>query len=99
MPCVVDSFPADVSPYGVRGLAGNTSDWCADAYEDIPPKGPLVQAHHLTSETLQTHRRYKGGNWQFRGNLARSTRRGFHPGTAHLSGLGIRLVRSLDTTK
>jgi len=27
-PVVVDSFPWDESPYGVRGLAGNARDWC-----------------------------------------------------------------------
>ncbi len=27
----VDSFPVDESPYGVRGLAGNVRDWCADS--------------------------------------------------------------------
>ncbi|MCB9674785.1 MAG: SUMF1/EgtB/PvdO family nonheme iron enzyme [Alphaproteobacteria bacterium] len=27
----VETMPIDVSPYGVRGLAGNTDDWVADA--------------------------------------------------------------------
>jgi len=27
-PFAVDSFPADESPYGVRGLGGNSRDWC-----------------------------------------------------------------------
>ena len=25
----VDSFPIDTSVYGVRGMAGNSTDWCA----------------------------------------------------------------------
>ncbi|MEQ1571657.1 MAG: bifunctional serine/threonine-protein kinase/formylglycine-generating enzyme family protein, partial [Myxococcota bacterium] len=29
-PMPVTSYPFDRSPYGVRGLAGNTSDWCLD---------------------------------------------------------------------
>ena len=29
-PAVVDAFPVDESPFGVRGLAGNVRDWCAD---------------------------------------------------------------------
>ena len=35
-PQVVDSYPADVSVYGVRGLAGNVRDWCADV---VDPRG------------------------------------------------------------
>ena len=30
----VDSYPLDESPYGVRGLAGNVRDWCADEVAD-----------------------------------------------------------------
>jgi formylglycine-generating enzyme required for sulfatase activity len=26
----VHEFPSDVSPFGVRGMAGNASDWCLD---------------------------------------------------------------------
>jgi serine/threonine-protein kinase len=33
MPCPVDSFPIDESPTGVRGLCGNSADWCIDAVE------------------------------------------------------------------
>ncbi len=33
LPAVVDSFPTDVSAYGVRGLAGNARDWCSDPSE------------------------------------------------------------------
>jgi len=29
----VDDFPVDVSPYGVRGLGGNVSDWCTSVIE------------------------------------------------------------------
>ncbi len=34
-PAVVDSYPADVSPYGVRGMAGNMAGWCAN---DVPSR-------------------------------------------------------------
>ena len=34
LPAVVDSFPVDESPYGVRGLGGNARDWCADRTAD-----------------------------------------------------------------
>ena len=33
-----DGFPLDCSPYGVRGLAGNTRDWTASAWQDGPAR-------------------------------------------------------------
>jgi serine/threonine-protein kinase len=36
-PCPVDSFPADESPYGIRGLGGNSRDLClSDPGPDYP---------------------------------------------------------------
>jgi len=36
----VDSFPVDISPYGIRGMGANARDWCADAYygRDTSPR-------------------------------------------------------------
>jgi serine/threonine-protein kinase len=39
-PAPVDSFPLDESPYGVRGVAGNASDWVTDAYQPLGPDLP-----------------------------------------------------------
>ena len=33
-PGVVDSFPVDESPFGVRGLCGNAIDWCVNGAEN-----------------------------------------------------------------
>ena len=33
-PCVVDSFPHDESPYGMRGTCGNGSQWCVNDVEN-----------------------------------------------------------------
>lgn len=35
---IVDSFPTDVSPYGVRGVAGNVKDWCSNTFHAEGPK-------------------------------------------------------------
>ncbi len=40
----VDTCPLDVSPYGVRGLAGNVRDWCADAWRH--EGGTVVGGRH-----------------------------------------------------
>jgi formylglycine-generating enzyme required for sulfatase activity len=44
-PVEVDAFPVDVSPYGARGMAGNTISWCADEYRREGP--PLVDGIYL----------------------------------------------------
>lgn len=30
LPADVDTYPVDISPYGVRGMGGNMRDWCLD---------------------------------------------------------------------
>jgi len=44
LPAVVDSFPTDVSVYGVRGMGGNVRDWCTDRWEKSGPRldSPVV---------------------------------------------------------
>jgi len=37
LPAVVDSYPVDESPCGVRGMAGGMRDWCADLYDRDRP--------------------------------------------------------------
>ena len=39
-PVVVDSYPIDCSPYGIRGLGGNVQDWCLDGVGTAPTEGP-----------------------------------------------------------
>ncbi|AUX41614.1 protein kinase [Sorangium cellulosum] len=39
-PAPVDDYPTDESPYGVRGLAGNVRDWCAELWT---PEGPAIE--------------------------------------------------------
>ena len=41
-PEVVGTFPADISPYGARDLAGGMRDWCGDAdYGGDPKRRPV----------------------------------------------------------
>ena len=42
LPEVVDSFPVDQSPYGVRGMCGNVRDWCENLFQvgESEPSGP-----------------------------------------------------------
>jgi serine/threonine-protein kinase len=75
LPSVVESYPVDTSPYGVRGMAGNMMDWCADVYrsEGLPTDGQRVlPAEDHSGAASQVGR---GGSW---GSTASFLRTSFH---------------------
>ena len=85
LPAVVDSYPIDRSPYGVRGLAGNVRDWCEERYH---PSGPgHDDAHH--------GRVVRGGCWSFAARQARSANRDWYEPHYRHSYLGFRVARDL----
>ena len=89
----VDSFPVDCSPYGVRGLAGNVRDWCADVWLADGPTGERVQPGDPGDALSWRVRR--GGSWGDMPARARlADRDWYHPGYRY-DYLGVRLVRSL----
>jgi serine/threonine-protein kinase len=72
---VANSFPVDVSPYGVRGTAGNASDWCLDLFYGQPILAdnrirPPTAALEASPRALRVAR---GGSWH---NTSRGTRIG-----------------------
>jgi formylglycine-generating enzyme required for sulfatase activity len=76
-PMPVGSFPIDESVHGVRGLGGNSRDWCLDA--------PL-EAH-------KGWRFYRGGCWPLTGILNfRGSRRNAYQANRVYYGTGARLV-------
>jgi serine/threonine protein kinase/formylglycine-generating enzyme required for sulfatase activity len=88
---VVDSYPEDESPYGVRGCAGNVHEWCLESHG--PPK-LAANARAPSPWTGPSDLRItRGGAW----NLAiRHARCGTRHGTqAHsrLPFVGFRLAR------
>ncbi|MCK6530632.1 bifunctional serine/threonine-protein kinase/formylglycine-generating enzyme family protein [Myxococcota bacterium] len=89
-PAVVDSFPADDSPYGVRGLAGNMRDWCADVFR---PEGPAPPPGKVPTPDPDAPRVYRGGSWSFVARSARAAdRSGSLPGD-RWANVGFRLAR------
>jgi eukaryotic-like serine/threonine-protein kinase len=60
----VHGHPFDESPYGVRGLAGNTRDWCNNVWKH---QGPLVEGGRLRPDAAAPDdpdfRVIKGGAW------------------------------------
>ncbi|MCK6528976.1 bifunctional serine/threonine-protein kinase/formylglycine-generating enzyme family protein [Myxococcota bacterium] len=96
LPVAVTAFPADVSPYGVRGLGGNVRDWCLDPYRPGGPLplrvgGPGVEEPGGDEDAPRVIR---GGTWlsPAAGTRAASRQRS-SPGT-RTETLGFRLVRS-----
>ncbi len=83
----VGAYPADVSPYGVRGMGGNVRDWCLAATH--PP-------HQLQERAAPNDRIVRGGYWLGITQFARCTLRYRLP-TPTDPGVGCRLVYSLDS--
>jgi eukaryotic-like serine/threonine-protein kinase len=88
----VDAFPADVSPYEVAGLGGNSKDWCENGWSqqrpDVPDGGRLVVSGRGEGEL----RMVRGGSWADVAEDARSAgRRVGRPEIAYMR-VGLRLV-------
>ena len=98
LPTSVFAHPLDRSPYGVLGMAGNSSDWTATRWRvsaAVDARGrPLATEVELTGgphETLV----YRGGAWYLSARAARSADRGARVRGARYSNLGFRLVASV----
>jgi formylglycine-generating enzyme required for sulfatase activity/tRNA A-37 threonylcarbamoyl transferase component Bud32 len=90
-PSRVDAFPVDESVYGIRGLAGNTRDWCVDPFR--PEGAPFGAGRPALAAPPDAPRVDRGGAWASRPELARVSFR-FRDPPAHRNGvLGFRLAR------
>jgi len=96
-PEVVDAYPLDVSPYGVRGMAGNVRDWCIDRGEAAGP--PLdgdrvvVPADPASEEGAPA---YRGGDWYGLPIHAVAAYRAWNRSVTRTYSLGFRLVLELE---
>ncbi len=94
LPTVVDSFPVDVSVYGVRGMGGNARDRCADSWDKsgpivnelivsgppVVPSGAVKSAARGTAEPEPSRVLVRGGAWCVEPRVARAShRRGLEP--------------------
>ncbi|MEP7121814.1 MAG: bifunctional serine/threonine-protein kinase/formylglycine-generating enzyme family protein [Byssovorax sp.] len=92
----VDDYLTDVSPYGVRGMAGNVRDWCCDRWSLEGPRviGGVVQVEPARSDD-DSYRPLRGGAWISAGDLSRlSVRYAERPSWRH-GVLGFRLARTI----
>ncbi len=93
-PPLLDSYPVDLSPFGVRGMAGGVRDWCLETFA---PEGPQILNDRLQlaePEDSEAPHMTRGGAWSLPDWVARATCRGYHP-PIRLADLGMRLARSL----
>ena len=93
-PAPIDAFPVDESVYGVRGMAGNVRDWCADAFR---PEGPAVVDGRAVAWAPDgdpgVQRSIRGSGWGGSLEGARLASRDAGPPTLRLGGVGFRLAR------
>jgi serine/threonine-protein kinase len=96
-PEVVDAYPLDISPYGVRGMAGNVRDWCLDRGEAA---GPPIDGDRLVVPTDPTSEEgapaYRGGDWYGLPVHAVAAYRAWNRPVTRTYVLGFRLVLELD---
>ena len=90
----VTGHPIDESPYGVRGLAGNTRDWCANVWRHA---GPPVEDGRLRPEPAADDdpdfRVVRGGAWASAAvNGLAAARFGARPGVVR-PVVGLRVAR------
>jgi serine/threonine-protein kinase len=98
-PCDVESFPVDVSVYGVRGMAGNSRDWCLSAYRE---EGPLLEEGIAKTDSLRernedqtTPRIFRGGCCYYFAQFSRCATRVWYSPFFRFGSLGFRLARSI----
>jgi serine/threonine-protein kinase len=92
----VHDYPTDVSPYGVRGMAGNVRDWCIERWN---LDGPRVEGDILQIEAAlagdDAERPMRGGAWISAGDLVRLSVRYAERPTKRHGVLGFRLARQI----
>ncbi len=91
----VEAYPLDESPYGMRGGAGNSHDYCLNAYKR---QGPAIQGERLAFEaTLPDggeHYSVRGGAWSSVENHCRAAARFALRPDQRRNATGLRLARS-----
>jgi serine/threonine-protein kinase len=91
----VKSYPIDESVYGIRGLAGNSRDWCGNVWRR---EGPAVTDGRLEVEAVlhdTGFRALRGGAWCSPLVASRSAGRFGGPPAVRRMTTGARLARSL----
>ena len=87
----VGEFEADASPYGVRGMGGNSMDWCRDAFKGTGP--PMLRSRAVVREDPGQPRSIRGGHFYAVGQISRVCHRYRLDPAFRAYMLGFRLMR------
>ena len=94
-PLPVGELTEDVSPYGVRGLAGNVRDWCMSRWRvagAVDEAGRALPPEEVEAGALYVVR---GGSWNSRPAYCRLAARWADPPGARYRNIGFRMARGL----
>ncbi len=91
----IDDFPMDKSPYGVRGMAGNTGDWCLDPYHSNPRTYKDRAIFPAETKIENREHIFRGGSWAKAKNELRVACRFSNPPVAKVANIGFRCATSL----
>lgn len=96
----IDQFPTDISVYGVRGLAGNVSDWCTDTFRQQSLNHDETQVSYSHAQirpktSVTDERVLRGGHWRGSRRRAHCSSRSPQEASLASSAVGFRLVRHL----
>ena len=97
LPAPVDQHPIDEGPSGVRGLAGNVMEWCAEPYPATTHSDDQGRLRPAPPDptTVGGQVNVRGGAYSFAAYSCRATIRRTHAPTNRNFDLGFRVVRSL----
>jgi len=95
LPSVIDTYPVDVSVYGIKGLGGNSRDWCEDIYEANAPGSSMVNVSAATppEPSAGAFRVHRGGAWYFTAIDCRAASRLKAAASSRNTAVGVRLAR------
>ena len=95
-PVSIASYPVDESPYGARGLAGNSRDWCINPWRRA---GPVIVGERLTLDAAAPNdgefRAVRGGAWSSQLGWCRSATRFGNRPTLRRTSTGLRVLRGV----
>ena len=90
----IDEYPADVSPYGIRGMAGNVKEWCCNGYRKHGDEDPRVTP--WVADEAETWRMFRAGGYFYGPVRLRAASRAVAPPHLRFLVHGVRLFRSLQ---
>jgi formylglycine-generating enzyme required for sulfatase activity/tRNA A-37 threonylcarbamoyl transferase component Bud32 len=87
----VDTYPVDVSPYGVRHTGGLIREWCADVFRT---EGPDLSSQSIPRSPMPAEGVFevRGGSWNNRQTWARAALRFGYQSASRFADVGFRLV-------